>query len=560
MEMMCEHVLSYQTHPFIEDYFQLIDSGELPVCKEQKLLQQYLRKVLARDDVYLDKKTIDDSVAMPSRYFSFELYPWEKFSNCFIFGLRWKEDRSLVFDRYLFLLGRGAGKNGFFSHDGFFMMSKQHGINNYNIDIVATSEEQAKTSFEDVYNMLEEPENDKRLRKAFYRTKVLIKNNSTKSRLKYNTSNARTKDGKRPGCVMFDEVHEYDNYDTYKVFTSAGGKVPDYREFYLTTDGYIRGGMIDDLKDEAEQVLNEQDVEHSTLFPFICKLDDPKEAENPEMWAKANPSVPYDKVLRKKMMTEFVLGKRRAEVRIEFMTKRMNSPIEDTRFEVASYEDRLATNQPIPPQLKGMDAIGGVDFADVRDFCSVGVLLKYKGKRYWLQHTFIHFRALELQDINKDIVQLAVEKGLAEIVYDKSIPPEKIATWFIQTAKKYYIKKICMDDYRASILGPKLEEAGFEVFIVRRGKVTHGKLSPIVDDAFINHTLVFGNDPLMRWYVGNVYVDYLDNDNKEYKKIDKEKRKTDGFFAFLHALNADGELQDYGDIDLSGPGIKPIVV
>jgi phage terminase large subunit-like protein len=117
-----------------------------------------------------------------------------------------------------------------------------------------------------------------------------------------------------------------------------------------------------------------------------------------------------------------------------------------------------------------------------------------------------------------------------------------------------------MDTYRATILGPKLEEAGFEVEICRTGNFTHSKLSPIVDDCFINQTLIFGNDPLMRWYVGNVYVDYLNNGNKEYKKIDKEKRKTDGFFAFLHALNADHELEDYGDVDLDSFSFKPIII
>lgn len=71
-----------------------------------------------------------------------------------------------------------------------------------------------------------------------------------------------------------------------------------------------------------------------------------------------------------------------------------------------------------------------------------------------------------------------------------------------------------MDTHRATILGPKLEEVGFEVEICRTGNFTHSKLSPIVDDSFINQNLVFGNDPLMRWYVGNVYVDYLNNGNR----------------------------------------------
>ncbi|PTY77360.1 terminase [Heyndrickxia sporothermodurans] len=559
--MTCKNVLSYQTHEYIEEYFHLIESGELPACKEQYQLIDYVRKVLSRDDIYIKTNIVEDSVEIPARYFPYSLYPWQKFVNVFIFGVRWKQDDTLVFNRYFIYMGRGGGKNGYISYDSFFMMSKQHGISNYDIDIVATSEAQAKTSFLDVYNVLEDPKNEKKLKKAFYRSKVEIKNNSTNSSLVYNTSNARTKDGKRPGCVIFDEEHEYDNYDAIKVFTSGGGKKQDYREFHISTDGNVRGGPLDDLKEEARMILNgELDVENSTLFPFICKLDDPSEVDDPKLWAKANPSLPYNDTLMRKMKTEYQQMQRNAAIKIEFMTKRMNCPIEDTRFEVASYEDRLATNQPIPPQLKGMDAIGGVDFADVRDFCSVGVLVKYKGKRYWLQHTFIHHMALELQDINKDIIQLALDKGLAEIVYGKSIEPQRVVNWFIEKAKDFYIKKICLDTYRAAILGPKLEEAGFEVMVCRTGSFTHSKLSPIVDDCFINQSLVFGNDPLMRWYVGNVYVDYLGNGNKEYKKIDPEKRKTDGYFAFLHALNADHELEDYGDIDLAGFSFKPIIV
>lgn len=556
-------VTTCNSHEFIDTYFDLIESGKVAACQEQFLLKDYILKILARDDVYINHQMVNDSVEIPAKYFPYDLFDWQKFVNVFIFGLRWKSDDSLVFDRYLLYMGRGAGKNGFFSWNSFFMMTKQHGIPNYHIDIVATSETQAKTSFEDVYNVLEEKANLKKLKNAFYRSKVKIQNNATKSTLTFNTSNARTKDGKRSGCVAFDEEHEYEDYETIKVFTSGGGKIKDYREFHMSTDGKVRGGPLDDLKEEARAILHgEIGIEESSLFPFICKLDDPSEVDDFKNWEKANPSLPYNVNLQRKMKKEYSQMQRNAAIRIEFMTKRMNCPVEDTRFEVASYEDRLATNQPVPyDKLEGLDTIGGVDFADVRDFCSVGLLAKYNGKRYWLHHTFIHQKALELQDINKDIVQIALDKGLAEIVYGKSIPPEKIVAWFVKQAETFYIKKISLDTYRARILGPALKEAGFEVEVCRTGKFTHSQLSPLVDDMFINQTLVFGDDPLMRWYVGNVYVDYLDNQNKEYKKIDPEKRKTDGFFAFLHALNFDSELEDYGDIDYESLAeFKPIVI
>ena len=46
----------------------------------------------------------------------------------------------------------------------------------------------------------------------------------------------------------------------------------------------------------------------------------------------------------------------------------------------------------------------------------------------------------------------------------------------------------------------------------------------------------------MRWYCNNVYVDTDKKGNKSYLKIEPIKRKTDGFFAFLHAMSVEEEL------------------
>lgn len=535
---------TYNSHPFIDEYINMLENGEVPACKEQFQLFELIRNILKRDDIYIDTETVDNSVETPARYFPYALFPWQKFVNVFVFGLRWKTDNTLVFNRYLIYMGRGGGKNGFISWDTFFMTTKQHGIDNYHVNIVATSEEQARTSFDDVHNVISD--NEKRLGKAFKKTLVKITNKATKSNIIYNTSNAKTKDGKRTGCVVFDEEHEYRDYSSIKVFKSSAGKIEDYREFHITTDGNVRGGPLDDLKEEARMVLNgELTIEQSTLFPFICRLDDPDEADNPDMWPKANPSLPYMPTLKREMMNEYLQTKINSEVRIEFMTKRMNRPVEDVRRVVATYEDILATNKPLPENLKGIDAIAGVDFADVRDFCSVGLYFKHENKKYWFQHTFVHHLALELQDINPDIIELGKQKGLITIIHnEKSINPERVVNWLVDQLKTFNVKKVAMDTYRAAILGPLLEEAGFKVETVRRGRITHAKLDPLIQDMFINQNIIFGDDPVMRWFVGNVFKDEQGNGNMEYKKIEPEKRKTDGFFAFTHALNFDGELKE----------------
>ncbi|WP_188942430.1 terminase TerL endonuclease subunit [Virgibacillus salexigens] len=540
---MTKTLKKYEYHPYIDEYMRMVEQEEIESCNEQKLLMKYVRSVLDRDDVVLNFTDIEKSVNVPASYFPFQLFPWQKFLNALMYGVRYTDGR-LVWNKILLLIGRGAGKTGYMAYDSFYMSSGHHGIQNYDIDVVATSEEQAERTFLDIHEVLESEEFTAKLKKAFKWTKTKIQHKKTRSVIKYNTSNARTKDGKRNGCTIFDESHEYEDYKNINIYTSSQGKVEDSRSIFTTTDGYVRGGPLDDMKEEARMVLNGE-LEDSSFLPFICRLDSDEEVHDESKWEKANPSYRYNKNLQIKMKQEYQEMQLVSSKYLEFMTKRMNRPQEDVRKEVATYEDRLATDQPIPDDIKGIQAVGGVDFADVRDFCSVGLLFKKNGKRYWLHHTFIHHMALKLQDINPDIIALAKKKNLCTIIYnDKSIDPDRVVNWFIEKLQRFNIKKISMDKYRAAILKPKLEEAGFVVETVRKGPATHAILSPLVDEMFINHTIVFPDDPMMRWYVGNVYKDEKGNGNMEYCKIDKEKRKTDGFFAFLHALVLDGELKE----------------
>lgn len=535
----------------IKNYFDAIDSGQIKVCKDQVLLKEYLlTRVLNREDVYINEQMVEDSIDVPNVYFPFELFLWQKFAQVFIYGLRWKEDDSLVFDTYFVYVGRGSGKNGWISWNSFFLMSKKHGIPNYDIDIYATSEEQAMTSFNDVYSVLKD---NPRLSSAYSYNKTEIRNKTTNSKMHYNTSNARTKDSKRPGMNVFDEEHEYNDYNVIEVASSGGGKVKDYREFHITTDGNVRGGPLDDMKEEARGILHgelgidKEGAAFSSMFPFIFRLDDPSEVDDPSNWEKASPSYNLNPSLHKKMNTEYAKMQRRPSLRLTFMTKRMNCPMEDSRFAVASYEDVLHTKEKeFPEQLE--EVIGTLDFADRRDFASVGLLGKYDNDVYFNQHTFIHESALKLQNIKREIIDIALEQGKAQIVHGKNIEAEYIVNWFLEMSKKYYIKKIVMDMFRAKILKPALEEAGFIVEIVRSGSITHGKLKDLVDDLFINQRVYFGDDAIMRWYCMNVYEEHIANGNIRYEKIDAETRKTDGFFSFLHGLNCLDDIYDSGPI------------
>lgn len=526
--------VKYNEH--IDRYIDKVKSSKIKVSKEVHQLINYLEEILSRKDVYVDHDEINEAIKNIEKYFPFRLLEWQKFVTAFVVGVFY-DDGSLVFNEFFLMMGRGAGKNGFIAALSFYLISKQ-GIKHYDVAIVATNEKQAKTSFMDVWNVLDD--NWKKLHKHFKKTLEIIGFYKTKAKLEYYTNNAKTKDGLRPGAIIFDEVHAYETEDNIKVFTSALGKVPRPRRFYITTDGNVRDGFLDQMKEEARLLLNGE-IKNSRLFPFICKLDDPEEVHDFSMWEKANPSIKHFADLRLEMETEYHNLNHRKSAKLEFMTKRMNIPSVDAYDLVAEWQKIKATNQPIP-DLKGMTCIGAIDYSDTTDFVGVGLLFKKEDKHYWLHHTFINRKSLKLNNYKIDI-ELAKKQGLITIIEEETNRPEYIVRWFVEQAKYYRIKLIASDLYRINYLREEFEKVGFKNFeIARNGSKTHTMLQPIIEDLFAYENIVYGDDMMMRWYTNNVYIKRDAKQNITYEKIEPRLRKTDGFFAFIHALQFADEL------------------
>ncbi|WP_440050212.1 terminase large subunit domain-containing protein [Lysinibacillus sphaericus] len=525
----------------IENYIVAVRSGEIVVSKDIVALIELVEKKLAQENVWVDENAIEEAIESIEKYFPFKLFIWQKFVIACMFGLFY-DDNSLVFNEFLLYMGRGAGKNAFLAALAFHMCGKQ-GIRGYNIDIVATSEKQAKTSFNDLHDVLED--HWKTFKKHFKKTLQVIRHIKTKSEVSFYTNNAKTKDGFRPGVVVFDEIHAYETEDNIKVFTSGLGKVPRARRVYLTTDGNVRDGFLDQMKEEAEQVLLGE-ISNSRLFPFICRLDDPEEVNDKRMWEKANPSLMHLPDLMLEMELEYDRMQNRPSAKIEFMTKRMNQPSQLSADGVADWDKIVATNRPLPV-LKGADCIGGIDYADTRDFVGVGLLFKKDGKRYWKHHTFINHRSLKLFNYAVDI-ELAKEQGLVTIIYEETNKPEIIAAWFAEQSKYYRIKKIASDLMRINHLREVFQSYGFSLDIARSGTVTHTKLQPTIEEMFAYENIIWGNDLMMRWYTRNTYVQPDGKGNITYEKIEPKMRKTDGFFALLHALQFELEIAETSTI------------
>ncbi|HDR4573356.1 terminase large subunit (plasmid) [Bacillus cytotoxicus] len=548
---------------YVEEYIELYRSGKIKFNKERELLIRYLEKdVLSRDDLYFDDEMIEKCIRFGEKWY-FPLQAFQKFLIAFVF-LFYKKNGRVFYRKFLWMLGRGGGKNGLLSVIIHFLISELHGIPEYNISVVANSEEQAKTSPDEVKKTIRKRENET-LRKAFKATETQITSKVTGSILKFRTSNGDTKDGLRDGAVAFDEIHQYESNKDVRVHISGLGKKKNPREFYIGTDGYVRDGFLDKLKEKAMKVLNGE-ARPNALFPFICKLNDEKEVDDLDNWEMANPMLSkplseYAEGLLETIKEEYEDLEDDPSNREEFMTKRMNLPVTNLERSVAKWSEIEATNRPFP-DLYGQECIGALDFASIRDFAACGLLFRKDGNYIFKTHSFVRKefadiyygyskKAGEFKKQKFAPIKEWEEQGLLTVVDEPTIDPIHIVHWFVEMREQYGVKKIIADNFRMEAIRPLLEAEGFEIEVIRNPKAIHSLLAPRIEMAFANHQIIFDDNPLMRWYTQNVLVVIKKDGNKVYEKKEPVRRKTDGFQCFVHALYRADEIQEETDFILS---------
>lgn len=519
--------------PEITTYLDMIEhDDEYPVCKEQKMLGNFVKNVFETENLSINHEQLSKYLGY-QKYFPYKLFEWE----IFMFALHncvYREDGLLRFPEAFLYMGRGGGKNGYLSFEDFCLLTPVNGVKDYHIDIFANSEDQAKTSFTDVYNVMER--NERKLQKFFKWNLEVITSKQTGSQLRFRTSNAKTKDGGRPGKVDFDEFHAYENYDVVRVAKTGLGKKEFPRSTIITTDGDVRDGPLDHMLARSKQILQGA-IPDNGLLPFICKLDKKEEVGEERNWYKANPSLRYFPNLMDELRREYADYKMDNIGNAAFMTKRMNIPQGSMETEVTAWENIVACSRPAKREPDVW--VAGMDFARTTDFVAV-VLFGLAGDEWvWQQHTWVCSQCKDLSRI-KFPIQDAVERGLITWVEDVEIPPELPAKWLSEQMAGKRVIGVAIDDYRFGIMKKALEGVGFVAG--KDGNILQVKgrnimqIAPRLIAQLNRQKVAFGDDALMRWYINNTKQLLDTRGNITFGKIEPKTRKTDGFMAAVAAV------------------------
>lgn len=552
----------------INEYIKFVEENPDETDDEIKLLiKNIVKPTLSRDDVFFDEDKYYKCIRYCEKWY-YKLFPYQKFIYAFVFMYEDKNRDVVIFPDIFILMGRGNGKDGMIMPLANFLQTHYYGVKNYHIDIVATSEEQAWNSFNVVYQMLED--NKSIMRKYFYWNKTEIINRKTHSILRFNTANAKTKDGKQTGMIIFNELHAYEDYKQLNVYSSGLGKIIHSRTVTITTNGTVREGPLDEKISLSMPILNGEE-NFLGLLPIIYKINDKKLVDIPmekfmktkdkndidiTFWCQANPSLRYRTTLLNEMIRDYLKMQKQKSYRVEFYAKRMNLPEQDEEMSVAGWDLILKASfsdieNEIPREtgnIQGKPAIVGIDFASLNDFASAGFLFKINGEYIWRQKTWICSKSKFFGDIKFPFDNIGQE-GFQDFVVtnNESIDGREIVMWILSQMSKYNVKKIVLDTYRYKLLEQIFLEMGITietkenpyglVRMIRYPASIAAIVAPRIEVAFSEGNINIGNSSIMRWAINNTSVKEGKDGNKKFEKIEPKLRKNDPFMAFIAAMS-----------------------
>lgn len=537
--------------PEIEDYLIQVESGKWRVCKDQKSMAAMVRKCFARDDIYVDEKQLANYLKL-EKYFPYRLFPWEKFViaiwDCTYWSKTHEDEMLRGLPRwpiFFGLMGRGAGKDGLIAFDSFCSISPYCESFRYDVDICANLEEQAMRPVSDLVDALERPTGKvkKILDAHYYHTKIMVRGKKNGGSMRGRTNNPKSRDGMRTGKAIFNEIHQYQDYDNITVFRTGQGKVPHPRVGYFTSNGTTMDGPLDDLIARSKRILFEGESDEG-FFPFICVLDSKDLVADEENWFMANPSLQYMPHLFQEVRAEYKDWVENPNQNPDFLTKRMGLRIDAAETAVTDYDKIQATNRDIP-DLRGWSCTVGVDYAEISDWAAVNLHFRHGDQRYDINHAWVCTNSKTLHRVTAPWRDWA-DQGHVTVVDEVSIHPDLLAEWISERARLYNIKGLAMDNFRWTLVSSSFKKIGFDpenkknVKLVRPSDIM--KVEPVIQECFDRKFFSWGDVPHLRWATNNTKRVRAsrsvgaDTGNFYYAKIEAKSRKTDPFMALVASM------------------------
>ena len=426
---------------------------------------------------------------------------------------------------------------------------------------VATKKDIARKSFGEACNMVSQSED---LRDIINKRKSDLYHDGSFSEFKPLASDADTLDGLNGSTVLADEIHAWKTRDLYDVLIQSFGARSQPMMWIMTTLGFIRESICDEMIEYAQNVLNgTYPRDYKKLF-FIYKLDSRDEWTNPKMWIKANPGL--GTIKKFKYLYDMVeSAKKKPNLLPTVLTKDFNI-IETTAGSWLTFETILNKETFDIEMFRGHYSVSGVDLSSVGDLTCASMIFIHKdhyilrqkvdpetgedidGETEKVYKKFLHQQYF----IPKEVMKKKVEEdkvpydtwekqGWVTAIPGSRVDPKHVTAWFVKMYVKYDIRPLWngYDPWGTNTWVPEMEEYGFEMEVVIQGAKTMSKPAKDMEADLADNILVYNNNPIFKWCLTNTSMKSDENNNIRPIKKDKQRLRIDGTVSAINTYRND---------------------
>ena len=539
----------------LNQYVEDVLSGRIVACEKVRMAcrrhKNDIKKSEApgypwRFDAVLAARPIDfmERFIKPTKgqYDKLTLMPWQCFVLGSVYGWVSKKTGLRRYREALVAVGRSNGKTTFVSGLPPYAVSKDN-ENGAEVYLLANARAQANaTSYKMCADqILGSPQ----LRPRFRVLRDGIYYDKTNGVIQTRANDSSKLDGLNAHLAVFDELHEYRTYKVINVIQRSHNKRLQPLDFYITTMGYVLDGPLMDFYGRfTDAMLDEppfpQEVADS-MFCFICEIDKGDRVDDESCWIKANPSLGV-LLSMDALRLDYERSRGTPRMLADFITKQLNVMVDAEDATLVDAEVINRNKRVIDPDmLLGRRCYGGFDLSSREDFTAASLLFPLDdGSFYVLHHSWVPRAKVEKDNEKIDYYGWAMQ-GYLTIVDGEYVDQSLVYNWFCERAKEYAIQGIGYDPANAVTLTRMLEERGFDLEIIRQGPLTLNDPMKDLREQLLGGKIISNNDPMLRWYLGNVRLrnDYRDREKENWMPTKKNRyRKIDGFMAWLdaHAL------------------------
>ena len=463
---------------------------------------------------------------------------WEKAFIQTLFGWVDKKTRLRRFREFFLLVARKNGKS-FLSACIMVYMLVADGEAGAQCVSIATKYDQAAIVYKTARKIIEQDADLSALVVPIIGGMEFKLTNSTMKAL---ASKSKTLDGLNLHYCSCDELHAQEDRNLYDV-TKQGMKARKQPIFgTITTAGFAREGIYDDLFEYALSVAKGT-VADAHLLPVLYTLDDRAEWTDPDAWAKANPGLGTIKS-RQQLADDVERAKHDPSCLPSLLVKdfnvQENASASWLPWAVLKNETVAETDY-----LNHTYAIGGCDLSATTDLTCATLLIRRPEdpQFYVLQQYFLpkaRVEQVEHQGRKEAPYRLWAQQGWLTLCDGATVDYNDVTEWFVSMVQERDIRPlwVCYDAALSGYWVPQMTDMGFEMERIRQGPVTCTYPMKRMKGLFEDHRIVYQNNPILRWCLSNTAA--KSSNQRGIDSIQPEKitanRRIDGTVSLLNAM------------------------